>query len=117
MFIVTLILSVLLAVGFVMAGVSKIRRAEPVTGTLVALGVGPQFQTVIGALEVAGAIGIVAGLWLQPLGVIAAVGLALLMLSAVVWHIRAKDSIRDSMGAIVLFAVSVIVLVLQLLFA
>lgn len=113
MFIVTLIVSALLGLAFLMAGSAKLRRAEPVTGTLSGLGVSRGLQKVIGALEVLGGIGVVVGLWLEPLGILAAVGLVLMMVGALIWHAKAKDTVKNSAGALVLLALSGVVLALQ----
>lgn len=45
----------------------------------------------LAALKAAGAIGLVAGRWLTPLGIAAAVGVTLYFVGAVVAHLRAKD--------------------------
>lgn len=113
MFILTVVLTVLLGLAFVFAGIAKVRHDEPVTGTLDGLGVGRSLQTTIGALEVLGAVGVVVGLWLEPLGILAAIGLVLMMIGAVVWHLQAKDSVKNSLGALVLLGFSAVVLALQ----
>ncbi|WP_308344711.1 DoxX family protein [Streptomyces sp. ISL-94] len=45
----------------------------------------------LAALKAAGAIGLVAGLWITPLGIAAAIGVTLYFIGAVVSHLRAKD--------------------------
>lgn len=117
MTITTIILSALLMLAFLGAGVGKLRRAEPVTGTLEGLGVTPGLQQLVGALEVLGALGVLIGLWLQPLGILAAVGLVLMMLGAIIFHVRAHDTVKNSVGALVLLAFSGLVLSLQLAIA
>ncbi|NNM47217.1 DoxX family protein [Knoellia koreensis] len=113
MTITTIILSALLGLGFFLAGTGKLRRAEPVTGTLESLGVTPSLQKTVGALEVLGAIGVVIGLWLQPLGIAAAIGLVLMMIGALVFHVRARDTFKGSVGALVLLVLGAVVLAFQ----
>ena len=60
------------------------------------LGVKPVQWRVIGLLELAGVAGVLAGLAGAPIGVAAAVGLALLMLGAIGFHVRASDSVADT---------------------
>lgn len=94
MFVLTLILSILLGLAFIGAGVAKIRRQQPVTGTMEFLGVSPGLQRIIGVLEVLGGIAVAAGLALQPLGIAAAVGLVLVMIGALGYHLRRATHLR-----------------------
>lgn len=68
---------------------------------------------VIGALELAGVGGLVAGLAWPPIGIAAATGLVAMMGGAVVCHVRAGDRAVDAAPAIVVGAAVVAVLVLQ----
>jgi len=113
MTIATIILSVLLGLAFIGAGVGKLRRSEPVTGTLEELGVTPGLQRTIGVLETLGGIGVVAGLAVQPLGILAAIGLVLMMIGAVAFHVRARDTAKNTVGALVLLVFSAGVLAIQ----
>lgn len=115
MTITTIILTALLTLGFLGAGIGKLRRAQPVTGILEGLGVTPGLQRIVGALEVLGAVGVIVGLFLQPLGI--AIGLVLMMIGAIVFHIRAKDTVKNSAGALVLLVPSGLVLSMQLITA
>jgi uncharacterized membrane protein YphA (DoxX/SURF4 family) len=54
-------------------------------------GVSPPLVRVIGALELAGALGALVGLAVPLLGVAAAIGLAMLMEAAFSFHLRAGD--------------------------
>jgi hypothetical protein len=65
------------------------------------LGVGPAQWRLIGLLELAGVVGVLAGLAWAPIGVAAAVGLALLAAGAVVFHVRASDGIADTAPAVI----------------
>jgi len=65
------------------------------------LGISPALWRLIGALELAGVVGVLVGLWWPPLGIAAAVGLALLSVGAVVSHVRASDSVAETVPAVV----------------
>ena len=78
------------------------------------LGVGTPLQRTIGALEMLGGAGLVVGIWLPMLGVAAGVGLFLLMIGAVGYHLRARDGLQDTGGALVLLVLSGAVLLLRL---
>jgi hypothetical protein len=56
----------------------------------------------IGALELLAAVGLLAGLAVWPLGVAAGIGLVLLMIGAIVAHLRAGDKIKVFAPALVL---------------
>lgn len=113
MVIVAAVLTVLLGLAFLFAGTAKVRHAEPVTTTLDDLGVGRSLQTFIGVMEALGGIGVVVGLWIAPLGILAAAGLVLMMVGALLWHAKAKDTVKNSVGALVLLGFTTAVLVLQ----
>lgn len=116
MYIVTIVLSALLGLAFLGAGSGKLRLAEPVHSILNRLEVSHNLQKVIGALEVLGGIGVVAGIWFQPLGIAAAVGLLVTMLLAVGAHVRKRETFKDMSGAVMLGVLSALVLVLQIAF-
>ena len=113
MTITAIVLSALLMFAFLGAGVGKLRRAEPVTGTLESLGVTPGLQRTVGTLEVIGAIAALVGLWLQPLGLAAAIGLVLMMIGALVFHVRARDTFKGSAGALSLLVLGGLVVAFQ----
>ncbi|MET8003614.1 DoxX family protein [Nonomuraea glycinis] len=85
------VLSALVALVFLLAGAQKVLLRRSVAANLLRLGVGPAPTRLIGALEIAGALGLVAGLWFKPLAVAAAAGLTLLLIGAVGYHLRARD--------------------------
>jgi hypothetical protein len=92
----------------------KLRKHEGsvaiVGGTV---GVPVRFFPALASLELAGAAGILLGLWLEPLGVIAAAALVAYFVGAVVGHLR----VRDTKGLIMLLlplVFSIAVLALRL---
>ncbi|GLZ80843.1 membrane protein [Actinorhabdospora filicis] len=64
----------------------KAYTADP----LRAYGVDEKFWGVLGALKLAGAVGLVVGFWIPFLGVAAGIGLILYFLGALVFIVRAK---------------------------
>jgi hypothetical protein len=71
------------------------------------LHVGAQLWRLVGALEVAGALGLAAGLVMPVLGIAAAAGLALLMAGAIAAHARAQD-LRNAAPAALLLVLAVV---------
>src|SRR6267154_360427 len=91
MHIATIVLSALLAVAFLGSGGLKIVGAKQSLEMRDQLRVGAQLWRVVGALEVAGGLGLAVGFVVPALGIAAAVGLALLMVGGIVAHVRAQD--------------------------
>jgi uncharacterized protein YqgC (DUF456 family) len=60
----------------------------------------------IGVAELAAAVGVLVGLFWRPAGLLAAAGMVLLLIGALIAHRRAHDSIREAMPALVALAVS-----------
>jgi DoxX-like family len=77
------------------------------------LGVTPTQWRLIGILELAGVIGVLVGLAWAPIGVAAAVGLALLSVGAIIFHVRASDSVADMAPAVFAVALAVATAILQ----
>jgi uncharacterized membrane protein YphA (DoxX/SURF4 family) len=102
MFIATIILAVLLALAYGMAGVQKLAGTPTMRKNADHLGASYGLYKVIGVLELLAAIGLLAGLVVWPLGVAAGIGLALLMAGALVYHLRARDTIKHFGPALLL---------------
>jgi DoxX-like family len=77
------------------------------------LGVSPALWRVIGALELAGVVGVLVGLAWAPIGIAAAIGLALLSVGAVVFHIRVSDGIAKTVPAVLGIVLAVATAILQ----
>ncbi len=91
MLIIATALSVVAALAFLLAGGQKVLMRPRVATNLRRLGVGPALTRVIGIVEIAGAVGLIAGIWVPPLGIAAATGLICLLIGALVYHARAGD--------------------------
>ena len=60
----------------------------------------------LGVVEIAAAVGVVAGLWLNGLGLAAGVGVTALMVGAVLYHLRFGDPAKRTVPALVALAAS-----------
>ncbi|MFF4692277.1 DoxX family protein [Streptomyces sp. NPDC001307] len=85
------ILSVLLALVLFGAGTPKAQLKGNVPEGLMVKGLSAGLVRFIGLAEVAAAVGLVVGIWWQPLGIAAAVGVAVLLLGAVAYHVKWGD--------------------------
>jgi uncharacterized membrane protein YphA (DoxX/SURF4 family) len=108
------IVTALLAALFAFASLIKLFGVRQSLAIRDHLGVKPAQWRVIGLLELAGVAGLLVGLlaW-PPIGVAAAIGLALLVLGAIVFHVRASDSVADTAPAVIGLGLAVATAVLQ----
>ncbi|MDG9706965.1 DoxX family protein [Streptomyces sp. DH10] len=95
-------LAVVLVLVFLSLGGAKIAAVPFMRQAAAHLGMSPGLYRFVGTLEVAGAVGLVLGLASAPLGVAAAIGLALLMTAAAVVHLRHGDPPVRALPAAVL---------------
>lgn len=114
MFIATVIVSIFLAFALVMSAVGKLTKSDSVIPGMEKVGVPVDKIPVLAYLEIAGAIGLVVGLFWWPIGVAAAIGVILYFVGAVIAHVRVKD-ISGVGPAAFLAVVAIAALVLRLL--
>lgn len=88
LFIVTTIVSILLAATMASSFVRKVTGDSASEQLRERLRLPPGLWRVVGMLELAAAAGLIVGLVLAPLGAAAAVGIALIMAGAMVLHLR-----------------------------
>lgn len=93
MFIALVITTVLLALICINSAVMKLRRSAQVVALIhETVGIPLRFLPALAALEIAGAVGILVGLWVRPIGLAAAVGLTAYFIGAVIGHLRVRDT-------------------------
>ena len=98
----------LLAAMFLVAGWSKVSGSEMQRKGFAERGQSLGFMHLIGALELAGALGLVVGFWVPILALLAAIGLTIIMVGAVFTHVRAKDPLSRATPALVLLLLSLV---------
>ncbi len=114
------ILSVILFLAFATSGVQKIRFNPMMSGSAEHLGFSKSAYQRIGALEVAGALGVILGVaskssnFFGALNVAAAVGLVLMMVMAVSLHLRKGDDVKVFAPAIALAVISLLEVIFRL---
>jgi hypothetical protein len=107
------IVTALLAALFGFAGLIKVVGLRQSLAIRDHLGVKPGQWRLIGLLELAGVAGVLVGLVWPPIGIAAAIGLALLVLGAIVFHVRASDSVADTAPAVIGLGLAVATAILQ----
>lgn len=114
MYITAATLSVLLTVVTLVSGVPKVLLKGDVPTMLQShFGLSAALVRFIGLAESAAAVGLVIGLFWQPLGIAAALGFAALLIGAIRFHVKAGDYANpeargNAMAPIVLTVVSVV---------
>jgi hypothetical protein len=111
----TVIVTVVLAILFTFSSSIKLLGAPQSLQIRDHLGVSPTLWRVIGLLELAGVIGVLVGLAWAPIGVAAAIGLALLSVGAVAFHLRASDGVAKTAPAVIGIGLAVATAILQTL--
>lgn len=92
MFLATVIVSILLAALLVFAAIRKLSHREEVVRTYLRVGVPEDKLDYLATILLAGAGGLILGLFWAPIGVAAGVGVICYFLVAIAAHIRADDA-------------------------
>lgn len=108
------ILSVALAAVFAALGAAKLLALPAMTQRAAHVGFGVAAYRGIGALEIAGAAGLLLGTVSRVIPIAAAIGLLLLLGGATIVHLRADDGVKEAAPALVLGGLVVVVLALGL---
>jgi hypothetical protein len=95
MFLMTVIVAALLALIYFVTGGLKLAETRLSLEMGEHLGIARGMSKAVGLLEVSAATGLLVGLAIWPLGVAAGCGLVLLMIGAVITHVRAGDKARQ----------------------
>ena len=109
----TVVVTLLLAGLFTFASSIKLLGVPKSLAICDHLGVSPNQWRIIGALEIAGVAGVLVGLLWAPIGIAAAIGLTLLSIGAVAFHLRASDGVADTVPAVIGIALAAATAVLH----
>jgi hypothetical protein len=108
-----IVVTALLAAMFAFAGLIKVFGVRQSLAIRDHLGIDPTQWRLVGLLELAGVTGALVGLAWAPIGVAAAIGLALLVLGAIIFHVRASDSAAGTAPAVIGLGLAVATAILQ----
>jgi DoxX-like protein len=97
-------LSLVLAAACLIPAAAKLSSQPRMLASATHFGIAWQRYQLIGVAELGAAIGILAGLVWRPIGLIAGMCLAALLLAAVLTHVRAGDRGRELMPALLILA-------------
>jgi hypothetical protein len=113
MFIACVIVSLVLAFLSLGSGLAKINEVPQVKQLLQHVGAWGIARP-LGMLEIAGAVGLIAGLVVAPIGMAAAAGLTIYFLGAVAAHLRVRDPLMQVLNPFVPMLIAMLALWLRL---
>ncbi len=108
------IFGALLAFAAIGSAISKLVKVPDVMAAMEAVGVKANQVPLLALLEIAGGLGLIAGIWNKTLGIVSAVALVLYFAGALTAHARAKSKIADAGAAIGIFVIGLVTTYLQL---
>ncbi|MBF6065361.1 DoxX family protein [Nocardia terpenica] len=101
MTIASAVLAALLAVVMTAAGAPKVLAVASMRERAAHAGISVTGYRGIGVVEIAGAAGLLAGIGWYPIGLAAGVGVLLLMIGAIITHVRIGDALAEMVPAAV----------------
>ncbi|WP_203337544.1 DoxX family protein [Nocardioides limicola] len=104
--ILLLVLGALIALLLLGAGISKVSGQPAMRESADHFSIAWSRYRLIGFAEVAAAIGIVVGIWVNGLGLAAGIAVVALMLGAVGFHVRFRDGVKATVPALIALAVA-----------
>ena len=107
------VVAIALAAALVMSATAKLTRQPRIVEAIAGLGVPVSWFPPLAAAEIAGAVGLVVGLWVPAVGIAAGIGVVLYFVGAVTFHVRAND--RELAAPVVLGLLAVAATVLRIL--
>ncbi|MFF2009658.1 DoxX family protein [Streptomyces sp. NPDC058195] len=110
MFIGYVVVATLLALASAASAFLTFTRNPQVVGNMAKVGVPDSWLPWLATAKSAGALGLLAGLVVAPLGIAAAAGLVLYFAGAVITHLRAKDYAVAPVIVLTLIAAAALVL-------
>ena len=111
------VLSIMVALLYLVAGGSKLAGQARQVETAQQLGIAFARYRLIAIPELAASVGLIVGLWVPALGAAAAIGLALLMVGATAVRARARRPAAELAADVTLFALDVATAVVIILAA
>lgn len=93
---------------------AKLKKVPQIVTSMEQVGVKPEQLPILAFLELAGAAGIILGIWFKFLGQAAAIGVTLYFAGAVISHIRVKSGLKESAPALVILVMAIATAALEL---
>lgn len=110
MFTAYLVVTVLAAAALTFSATADFIRYEPVLVNMTRAGVPQSWLTTLATLKAAGALGLLIGIAVPPIGTAAAIGVILFFVGAIITHLRARWYSFSYPAVYLLLAVAALVL-------
>lgn len=110
--VLSIILQVLLGLGFIMFGFSKFTSPQMVEG-FKHFGYPGWFRIFTGLVELIAAILVIVGIWNMKFAAWGSLLIVATMIGAIFTHIKMKDTLKDTMMPIILFILGLLVLIIN----
>ena len=91
MFVAYIIVTIIAAAANIFSATLDFIRFKQILVNMAKVGVPESWITILGTLKLAGAVGLLVGIGVPPIGVAAAIGLILFFIAAITTHLRAGD--------------------------
>lgn len=104
----------LLAFAAIGSAISKLVKVPDVMTAMASVGVKPNQIPLLAILEIAGGLGVIAGIWKPGLGTLASACLVAYFAGALLAHFSKKHKVADFGAALGIFVIAVVTTVLQL---
>lgn len=104
----------LLAFAAIGSAIAKLKKVPDVMASMASVGVKPEVAPFLAALEIAGGLGLIAGIWAPTLGLVASIGLVLYFIGAFGSHVVKKHAPADFGAALGILILTLITTYLQL---
>jgi len=110
MFVAYIIVTIIAAAANIFSATLDFIRFKQILVNMAKVGVPESWITMLGTLKVAGAVGLLVGIGVPPIGVAAAIGLILFFIAAITTHLRTRDYSFGLAGVFLLLAGAALVL-------
>ena len=114
MTITLIIFGSLLAFAAIGSAIAKLKKVPDVMASMESVGVKPNQVPVLAVLEIAGGLGIIAGIWAPGLGTLASICLVAYFAGALLSHMKKKHKVADFGAALGIFIIAIVTSYLQL---
>lgn len=108
--ILSIVLQVLLGIGFLAFGYQKFTSEEMKKG-FTYFGYSNNFRLFTGFFEILSAIVLIAGIWMKPLAIIGGLMMVATMVGAIMTHMKMKDKVKNMLMPIILLVLAAVVVI------
>jgi len=114
MTITLIIFGSLLAFAAIGSAIAKLKKVPDVMAAMESVGVKANQVPVLAFLEIAGGLGVIAGIWAPSLGTLASLCLVAYFAGALLSHMKKKHKVADFGAALGIFVIAIVTTYLQL---